>query len=439
VALLFFRGEPLFLNLVEQLKKKFDQPVIFHNQTYALAKATDGSAHTTSFTELYEKVKPFRKQIGLQRLSNITGLDRIGVPVVNAVRPNITGLTISHGKGLTLDGAKASALMEALERFHGFNAEIDYFELPYAILSQNYKTIPCSNLDLNLESAFNPQLPEKWVSGWDLIHQEEVALPLASVLMGRSAHDIDPFFQSSNGLAAGLEFLEALSQSLFEVVERDAITCHHLYMQAQNIFFPRYRVKLETITVPTVQGLLTRIENAEIMPILFDCTVDTEIPTYECYLIDLKDPEMIIGRGMGTSFNIEIAMIRSITEAIQARAVFYSGCRETFFAAEEQPPGTKDICRTMKFLENGCERDWFWVDAEIRTSIQTGSFEEDVNRTLFNLQKIGIKQVIVANLAAEKTPFTALRVIIPGLEGIDELIYYAPGRRARKYMEGRGL
>ena len=47
------------------------------------------------------------------------GLMGTGIPVAIAVRPNSRSLAVSQGKGLSLPQARASALMEAIELFHG--------------------------------------------------------------------------------------------------------------------------------------------------------------------------------------------------------------------------------------------------------------------------------------------------------------------------------
>src|SRR5450755_353188 len=65
------------------------------------------------------RVKLKARQIGITRLGNVTGLDRIGIPVTVAVRPNSRSFSVSQGKGLGLAQAFASALMEAIELFHG--------------------------------------------------------------------------------------------------------------------------------------------------------------------------------------------------------------------------------------------------------------------------------------------------------------------------------
>src|SRR5258707_5385963 len=67
------------------------------------------------------RFRPHAAAMGITRLGNITGLDRIGIPVAVAVRPNSRSVSVSQGKGLGLSQALASALMEAIELFHGEN------------------------------------------------------------------------------------------------------------------------------------------------------------------------------------------------------------------------------------------------------------------------------------------------------------------------------
>ena len=56
--------------------------------------------------------------MGITRLADVTGLDRIGVPVFQAIRPLSRSVSVSQGKGLDPDAARASALMEAVETWH---------------------------------------------------------------------------------------------------------------------------------------------------------------------------------------------------------------------------------------------------------------------------------------------------------------------------------
>jgi YcaO-like protein with predicted kinase domain len=57
-------------------------------------------------------------QMGITRCTNVTGLDRIGIPVIVVCRPNSRPIAVSQGKGLTVDGAKVSGLMESAKTYH---------------------------------------------------------------------------------------------------------------------------------------------------------------------------------------------------------------------------------------------------------------------------------------------------------------------------------
>jgi ribosomal protein S12 methylthiotransferase accessory factor len=45
--------------------------------------------------------------MGVTRIANVTGLDRIGIPVAIAVRPNSRSVSVAQGKGQTVPLALA--------------------------------------------------------------------------------------------------------------------------------------------------------------------------------------------------------------------------------------------------------------------------------------------------------------------------------------------
>ena len=61
------------------------------------------------------RIRPYFGDLGITRVGLVTGLDRVGVPVGMAVRPNGLSLSVHQGKGLTEAAALVSAAMEAVE------------------------------------------------------------------------------------------------------------------------------------------------------------------------------------------------------------------------------------------------------------------------------------------------------------------------------------
>ena len=65
--------------------------------------------------ETVSRLRPHFPRLGIVRMAEVTGLDRIGIPVWMAVRPNSRTLAVSQGKGISAAHARASAVMEAAE------------------------------------------------------------------------------------------------------------------------------------------------------------------------------------------------------------------------------------------------------------------------------------------------------------------------------------
>ena len=188
-----------------------------------------GTQRAVEPAETLARIKPLFRGLGLTRLANITGLDRVGIPVVLSVRPNAGYLALDAGKGFTIEAATVSAAMECLERHHAETVALSELNLSYEALAHDHHVVPIEQLPLTRHSIFSTRRPERWALGWDLIQEVEVAVPAAMVPMERFRYgsaDLVSFQTGSNGLASGNHFLEALESGLLEVIERDAIACH---------------------------------------------------------------------------------------------------------------------------------------------------------------------------------------------------------------------
>src|SRR5947209_19633393 len=109
-------------------------------------------------------------RLGITRLGNITGLDRIGIPVAIAVRPNSRSVSVSQGKGLDLPQAMASALMEASEGFHA--EEIGPCrEAAYCDPAASETVIDPKTLCLAPRPS-DPAAASAWIEGDDFLQQQ---------------------------------------------------------------------------------------------------------------------------------------------------------------------------------------------------------------------------------------------------------------------------
>jgi ribosomal protein S12 methylthiotransferase accessory factor len=384
-----------------------------------------GTQRTVPPERTLERIRAAAPTVGLTRLADVTGLDRIGIPTVVGYRPNSPTLTVSGGKGFTTLAALVSAGMEAVEIWHAENLQLEVMVMPHAALARSARTLPAHQLPLTRHSLFDSDRPEPWVTGWDLMTQEPVAVPYAVVSMGNTSRSPSqrwmPFAAGSNGLAGGNHILEALAAALYEVLERDAVACS---AAAGGI---GQRVDLETVTDPLVRSLIERFDDAQVTAYLFDCTVDTRVPTYSAVVADRRDPTMGLYRGYGAHLDPSIAMIRALTEAAQARLLLIAGSRDDYFSRDQR----------MNRFSGGGRREQFdsvpaIVPADRHSSGATSSFGADVTTVLDRLRAAGLESAIVVDLTHPDLQIPVVRVVVPGLEGY-MFDHYRPGSRARAH------
>ena len=408
-----------------------DPPVLFRGQSYSSPKLFRTGTHRTRTPEQTLAVaSSFFHQAGMTRLADITGLDCIGIPTILALRPNGKSLSVSAGKGVSVAAAKTSAAMEAIEL-----NQAEYFLLPsvrasWREMAERSCVIPAELLPLSRNSLFSLDWSYRWCMGWDIVAQREVATPQYIVNMDRAngqIRELGAFQINSNGLASGNNFLEALTSSLLEVIERDAVTLTRLPWEQGRGAPPL--VRNDSITDPLLRELLDRIKAARADILLFDCRVDTQVPVFVAVLRDLEDPNIGLYRGGGAHLDPVVAASRAITEAVQSRAVYIAGSRDDLFKQGHFRLRNLDPQLVIDNLtRNSSTIDWPFDGSEA-----TDSFEGDVRVILGKLAKVGLSSVIVHDLTGPDCPVTVLKTVIPGIEGYYN-DWYAPGPRAREWM-----
>ena len=193
---------------------------------------TTGTHRVFAPEETLERMRPHWKTFGVTRLANVTGLDRIGIPVIMAIRPNSRSVAVSQGKGTDLSAAKASALMETVETWHAERISVPTLYGSCEDLSRTHNL--CSPYDLPQVQAsrFDPSRRLLWIEAEDLMSGTAAWIPFEMVhtdytVPAPSGQGCFPC--TSNGLASGNTLIEAQVHGICEVIERDASTLfHHL-------------------------------------------------------------------------------------------------------------------------------------------------------------------------------------------------------------------
>ena len=173
-------------------------------------------------------IEPRKHLFGITRVADVTGLDRVGIPVAIAIRPTARSVAVSQGKGIDLASAKVSALMEAIEVWHAENIEAPLVLASIADVAG--RSCEVARLPMVAGSSRPDHARLLWIAGHDLVSGQSKLVPFEMV-HADYAPPLKPgyglFPASTNGLASGNHQLEAISSAICEVIERDALAVWH--------------------------------------------------------------------------------------------------------------------------------------------------------------------------------------------------------------------
>lgn len=359
--------------------------------------------------------------MGITRLANITGLDRIGLPVFVAIRPNSRILATSQGKGETIDAAKASALMESIESWHGERVEgrirIDSYE---SLMTRGFRVAEVMRLPPFSHQPIPLDRPFEWIEGEDLISGQACLVPFDAISTnyvecpGRRPVCLN----TANGLASGNHLLEAIVHGLCEVIERDAITLWSLSGAADR---KATQIDPATITSPLIRERLDAMARAGIRSALWNLTTDLGIPVFGCTVVE--DPSAASWRpvpeftGYGCHLDSTVALSRAVHEAIQCRTTLISGSRDDLFEDQYERGISREAHRLA--IESMKSPPPTAVFPSLDLTTASSTLEGDLAFMLSRLKELGISQVIAVDLTRTEIGVSVVKIVVPGLEPYD--------------------
>lgn len=393
----------------------------------------EGTHRSRSPDDTLADYRRFMPMMGITRLANITGLDRIGLPVFVSVRPNSRTLATSQGKGETIAAAKASALMESVEGWHAERICGPLISDSYASLARRAKVADVSRIQIRADAGFSVMAPICWIEGFDLASSEPTWVPYEAVSVNfvRQAGHAPIFFQGSNGLASGNHICEAVLHALCEVIERDALCLWEFLGEEQRM---EMQTRVSGISSASLGHAVRMIDKKGVVLGAWEITSDIGIPTYYAVVVD--DPESAEWRpipmcsGSGTHLDPEIALSRAVHEAIQSRATIISGSRDDLFPGDYIRSGNRsDHARAVQAIKSQTPPRSI---GDLRPPI-ADDFEGDLRTILGRLRDAGLDSVIVVDLSRPEVGIAVVKVVVPGLEPPRQA-FYRPGERANRYM-----
>lgn len=360
--------------------------------------------------ETFRRIEPHLSAHGVTRLGRLTGLDRIGIPVWQAVSPNARSIVICHGKGTTDMDAKVSAAMEALERATAGNPMLT------TVVTSRTRLIAggrCADPLPSLIAVGQADIGEDeeiaWVQGADLISGRKTWIPADAITLDRTIRD-PRFWQSSDGLASGNDLTEARLHGLLERIERDAEVLWEISEWQARM---SACIDPASFADPVLDAMLAKIGAAGLALKLFDISSDVGIPVFAALL----GPAALSGgrplryldvtRGCGAHPSPVRAAIRAVTEAAQSRLTLISGARDDI--------GSETFERALPEAIRHC------FEAKPAAVVRAGmpslhGAEALLKFTLTCLRDADIDTAIAVSLGDPSLPFAVAKMIVPQLE-----------------------
>ena len=337
-----------------------------------------------------------RRALGVTRVARVTGLDRTGIEVASAVRPEGHVLQVCNGKGLRFEEAEQGALHETAELWASERVPLP--ELIWGTADE----LPGGWTDVPLAA------PRLWGSGvrcaWrralELQSGAEVLVPALAVhcppssgpLLGPAAAR-----WTSNGTAAHPVREAALQHALCEAIERDQLA--RAFPSGWTAGAVRRR-KLRTVPA-RVAALVERLAGRGFDAHLFDASGSIGVPVAAALLVDREEGPVPLTAGYACRPRAEDALVAALLEAAQSRLTDVHGAREDVVPADR---------RQMAALRRACE-----------AAPGRAPLPRDEERLLRALGKAGFARAAAVDLAPGTLPVHVVKVIVPGLR-LSELL-----------------
>jgi YcaO-like protein with predicted kinase domain len=286
-----------------------------------LRKATAQAVNALSRKELLE-------QFRVSRVSELTGLDNAWLPVYTCVRALSETVSIHAGKGLDRLSSRAGALLEAIE-FEVAENPVGDWQIARSRDLPPDSYVPLDECFPARSSVLNELTPLAWEEVVNVQNGQKKLIPSDLVWLNTriKAQPLMYVQMGSNGVASGGSLEDAILSGLYEVIERDAWTLNQYLLDSG---FLLHRTPL--VEMPErVEACVRKIESANLKVHIFDISNDYPIPVFSALILDLSGNCAGTFGGYGCHLTAEIAVLRAITEAAQARCCYISGARDDLF------------------------------------------------------------------------------------------------------------
>lgn len=363
--------------------------------------------------------------LGISRVTDVTRLDRVGVPVYSSIRPTAVpgSLCVNAGKGLRPIEAEVGAYMEAIEF-----ALAEPGASPVPIVRATARDVldgrrrPEAILDLCplLGKRVRLDAPLDCVEAEDIATGTRALVPAELVFLPYRPHArFRPLFgASSNALASGNTVVEATAHALCEGVERDIRS------------FEAVRETSAPVDLATVEGL-----GRELVETIAEAGLDLHVRAapnpfgVAFFYAVINDPDAwaphLLNGGYGCHPHRSVAFVRAVSEAAQSRLAYIHGGRDDLVDVHDRYVGWSRA-RKRAFVERALAR----MTAGTRVPMSAVDDHTTTVTTVERCQAFVLERLAAQGMprayripfCAPRDPLQVVRVIVPGLEMFHETL-----------------
>lgn len=305
------------------------------------------------------RIAPVARALGVTRLADISGLDRIGIPVFQAVRPLSLSLSVSQGKGATADAARVSALMEAIELHHAETCPTHSHGVADAEEARLWALMAPADLQ---GSSFVPASSRGWMHAVDLLSGRAMRVPHGLVSMDFTIPPEVDLWPNSNGLASGNTADEARASALCELIEREDHAC---WLEQGLRARRASALDLDSVTDRLGRTLIARVHRAGLRLALWDMSGPIGAAVIGCAITEVgaaRSVQLPPAMGVGCHPDAGVALARAICEAAQTRAALIAGARDDIDPARYHDAGMQRQGFSLAMLDFApARRSWLAV------------------------------------------------------------------------------
>ncbi len=363
----------------------------------------------------YKHAARLMSRFGISRVTDITRLDKLGLPVHASVRPRGQGLRVHAGKGLHVAESRIGALMEGIE-FAVADPRRNPAGQPMSVATLQagwaggFRFVDLApRRGVPVDSAL--QLPV--LECEDLIRNVATALPTELLFVSDDKPTCPPMFGSNtNGVASGNSLDEATLHGLLEVLERDALSleqARHASRRVHHLSLPPHFIEMADAWLRRGVRLVVR-----------HIPSDTGLPCFKAWLIEPESTDINLCSGSGLHLDRAIALTRAICEAAQSRLSTLHGGRDDIVGFYDKYTQIDPVqrrereARLVAAVEDAKGAIAF-TDVE-QTTTAGKPLPELLADLLERLRSIGLGSVLRYRFASDLDGMHALRIVVPCCE-----------------------